>query len=57
MTGGDVLVNGENAQNILQASTFLQCPLAEMAAADYMMSNINFVNILTWRHPIDIPFG
>ena len=44
MTGGDVLVNGENAQNILQASTFLQCPLAEMAAADYMMSNINLAN-------------
>ena len=44
MTGGDVLVNGENAQSILQASTFLQCPLAEMAAADYMMSNITLSN-------------
>jgi len=44
MTGGDVLVNGENAQSILQASTFLQCPLAEMAAADYMMSNITLAN-------------
>ena len=44
MTGGDVLVNGENAQSILQASTFLQCPLAEMAAADYIMSNITLAN-------------
>merc|ERR1712001_244666 len=44
MTVGDVLVNGENAQSILQASTFLQCPLAEMAAADYIMSNITLSN-------------
>ena len=44
MAGGDVLVNGENAQSILQASTFLQCPLAEMAAADYIMSNLTLSN-------------
>ena len=44
MCGSDVLVNGENAQSILQASTFLQCPLAERAAADYMLSNLSLSN-------------
>ena len=44
MSGADVVVNGENAQAILQASTFLQCALAEKAAADYMLSNLNLAN-------------
>lgn len=44
MRGDDVLVNGENAQSILQASTFLQCSLAEVATADYIMSNVSLSN-------------
>lgn len=44
MAGADVVINGENAQSILQASTFLQCAMAEQAAADFILSNLTMVN-------------
>ena len=42
--GSHIRIDEENAQNILQASAFLQCPWSEKASADFMLANLNLSN-------------
>ena len=42
--GSHISIDEENAQNILQASAFLQCPWSEKASADFMLANLNLSN-------------